>query len=748
MEKAKKTKKINRIELALHLISVCILLGSLAFSVFYFKPIFFRTLQAIKDFGLSVAYYFTEPFGFEGLIKPTVNEIPDNAVEVLPFDPTIFKGQLGVFWERLIDKRNLRRFLIEVALKLLIFMTVLFPITLFILLVHYIKKSRKPKINNDHNADTRALRFYKKIEAATWDKVKVFYHLYVAFLEAYRSYIIAFVVIWVYNLNAVTIVLEALAYIFYLAVSFDFVHIYTQIAKLAMDLTVALDFVPWFLFAIVGWVLFNRWRQAIGIMILQAYEAQNREFLNTHPGALFLTGKQRAKKTTIITDMALSQDQIFRDMALEGMMKRDKQFPFFPWINVDLTLKRGQAVYGLPTLQRCRLLIQRLRVHFALQDRGYRSPIIQDILCRTYGYDFDDFIFGYDYKRYGLYYNDGLTKVSIFDAIEGYLQQCYIYTAPTSLIFGNYPVRTDLRWEDHGNLPRYDGDFFRRDPEELDELSQYSHIYDYDSGRLGKVMDKDNPLKDGFEFGVVTLDEIAKELGNQNTNAGKSAKDSKANVRNDGYLINTKMEGHSATIDNYTYIRRLMTDQRPDSLGAENKDLSDVVMIKDASKKKVVLPFYCVEKFLGWLVGKLHDERYLEQRMYRGDNTLPMYLLRKLTMPIFHHCERMTNIYSIYTARLKVWDSMTKELLNDDDKYYIATKKTYSGRFATDGIKDFYSKKAALSKYGLNDFPTFANVRMTTEEMDRMHSYFYSMLNEIFVKKEKGKEEKETGKVA
>ena len=80
---------------------------------------------------------------------------------------------------------------------------------------------------------------------------------------------------------------------------------------------------------------------------------------------------------------------------------------------------------------------------------------------------------------------------------------------------------------------------------------------------------------------------------------------------------------------------------------------------------------------------------------------------------------------------------MGDEVLTDKGRYYISTKKTYSTRFATDGIKDFYHQKALMSKYGLNDYPTFGDVRMTVEEMESMRSHFYTKINKIFRKEEK-----------
>lgn len=80
-----------------------------------------------------------------------------------------------------------------------------------------------------------------------------------------------------------------------------------------MDLTVAINFLPWWSWAVVGFLIFDAIRKNIGTQRLRGYEARNQDFLESYPGALFVVGKQRAKKTTMITDMALSQEAIFRE---------------------------------------------------------------------------------------------------------------------------------------------------------------------------------------------------------------------------------------------------------------------------------------------------------------------------------------------------------------------------------------------------------------------------------------------------
>lgn len=318
-----------------HIVSAAVLVGSLLFSVFYFRAVFFRTIQAFKDFGLSVAYYFTELSGFEGLITPTVGEIPNNATEVLPFQPSEFITGLKAYGKALISKENAEAFFLGLLKGLSTFAKAAILILPLLILLWLLIKNAYRQPNNNYNVDTKPLRLYKKIEATTWGKCKVFFKSYADFLNERRGYILAAGLIWSYNLNAVTIVMEFVAFVFYFAVSFDVLGIFTQIAKLAMDLTVAINFLPWFVWVVVGFLIFDAIRKNIGTQRLRGYEARDRDFLESHPGALFVVGKQRAKKTTTITSMALSQAAIFREKAREKLRERDLQFPFFPWIYLE-----------------------------------------------------------------------------------------------------------------------------------------------------------------------------------------------------------------------------------------------------------------------------------------------------------------------------------------------------------------------------------------------------------------------------
>lgn len=732
--RAQRAKKISY-----HVIALGLLVTSIVLMFVRFQPVFVRVLQSLEDLIRSVLYYFSEILEV-GTVRPTVNEIPDGMEPYFPTEWEIFKVQLELFFNSIFDKTNLQLFFawygekIENVARILLLL--LIPMSLFALVCWLIYGTP----NTDHNKDTRPLKAYKRICQKAGTPAKNYVVGLWRFIKETTFYRWFFAIVWIYNLQLLTIQIEALAFVFYFSISIDFKSIYTQFVKLAIDSTVAIGFLPWWIWAVIGWKIFSTIRRAIGMARLRHFENSNRTFLDTYPGALFLVGKQRAKKTTIITDMALTQEVVFRDEAKARISECDKQFPFFPWINVELFYKEAKERHALPTLAHHREFLKLLRWHFdrdqnGLYDRATKKGALRN-LRKRFGYKYKDFLFEYDHERYGMKYNNALVLLDIFDTIENYIQLFFIYAAPTSLIFGNYPIRTDLKYEDEGNFPSFDGDFFERPAEEVEQTSQYSHPINFNASRLGKITDENDPYKDGREIGIDTVMEFAKERGNQNTNAGFHADDDGCNPKNDGFELNSKMKGHDATIMYYTFTRSLYDDQRPDSLSAENKDLCDIIMIRGVDSGRIVMPGFAWGELFHLLMTNVYDKIYYKFRKKRGDNTLLVYVMKQICNPIHKRFDRIKNQFMVQVAKLKIWDAMGDDVLTDKGKYYVSHKKVYSNRFATDGIKDFYHQKALRSNVGLNDYPTFGDVHMTVKEMRGMHSRFYNQIDKIFRKGE------------
>lgn len=718
------------------ILSILFIGASVLLGMLRFFPVLTRFLQALRDLGLSVAFYFTELCAAEGAIVPTVVQIPDNIQATLPIDLDTFLLKLNEYGALLVDRENFTSYfsgLLRDTADALMIIVMFLPIVIAVI---YLFSRIYTAPNNDYSRKTKPRIVFEKLENTVWFPVKRFIKGYSAYLKEHTYTRGVLCLIWLYNLNVLTILAEAFAYLFYFAIEFfDVYGLYAQLVKLVCDLGVAVVFLPWWAWAYIGIRVFDYIRKKTGDALLELGESCNRAFLSTYTCALFVTGKQRAKKTSILTDMKLTIERMFRDKAKEKFAERDMQFPNFNWIYLEQIVKAGQKK-KLNTLYKCRKMIRELKYFF--NNRGKyderQTRRILKHLKEKWGYRHEDFLFGYEYERYGLEYNNGLATVDIFEALEKYAQLYKIYQQPTPLDVSNYSIREDLIWIDEGNFPIYDGDFFHRDPKAVKQVSQYSHIIPYNAFRLGRLTDSDDPLKDSVEYGIGVASEFAKERGNKDTKRGLKPTAEEANQENDLFETDVKMRGHAATIDNYTFFRWLFDDQREGSLGANNKDLTNICYVKEVSDALIVLPCTMFEQDLYALSTGLFQKIYYKLRHLRGDanNTLLVYVLKKLYAPIYNHYWRIFNRYSVYMAKLRVTDGMDGEVLEKSYKYYLATAKTYSNRFATDSYNEFYSAKAARSEFGLNNIPMYKGVRPTYDELCEQESYFVADISEAF----------------
>lgn len=299
------------------------------YAVLYFLRGIAALWQSIKDLGLSAAYYVTELFFGEwlsGTITPTVQNIPSGVTEVLPGEYAGFKEKLIEFLKLLIAKENLQGFFGGIAGMLKPLLQVLILLILPTLCIVLLKLMRKPKIDNNHGGMTKPFQVWVKFEDKIIFPVINFFKEYLSWLNAHRKIVLLLGLVWAYNLNALTILIEVFAYLFYFSAAGGDWKIYTQVAKLAIDLTPALTFLPKFVWVIVAYLIFNHIRRKIGFAVLDEKEAHNQELLENHPGNLVIEGKPRVGKTLVNTDMNLSQDIIFREKAHEKMFERRMEF--------------------------------------------------------------------------------------------------------------------------------------------------------------------------------------------------------------------------------------------------------------------------------------------------------------------------------------------------------------------------------------------------------------------------------------
>ena len=703
-----------------HIICIFITIGFLACGVFVFPFALGRLIEGGRDFGLSVAYYFCEVFGIPHSITPTVNNLPQvpffPSVPDMPSTPTTtlpntwdgFKVSWAAYWRLWATMDNFTGYLSYLGNVLFTLCKVLvialpFVLILYLGLNRYLKKQ-----NNDYDKDSRPLKAFKWLTAHIYMPVKTWLIELYGFIRERRGYWVTWLCLWLYYFNAFTIVLEFLAFYFYFVMSFDVGNIYRQVYKLFLDLWTVIDFIPVWAWVIIGLIVFDRIRKNIAYARLRHCELRNRGFINARPIVFMVCGTMGKKKTTAITDMALSQEVMFRDKAFEKILENDLKFPSFPWINLENELKRAMEYHEVYNLATVKIWVHKKATRwFKTQTR--------------------EKIFNYDYERYGLTYDDKLKVVDVWEIIEIYAQLYFIYIIQSSLLIANYSVRVDNVLADLDNFPTWNSEFFRSDSRLIDSYSRHSHILDFDSLRLGRKVVENNRNADNFEFGVVIITEVGKERGNSVELQEKKKKDDTANQKNDLFNSWLKMVRHSATVDNFPFVRVITDEQRPESWGADARDLCEIVHIRESGETCLAMPFFSLAELLyGWLFDKFAG-LYYRYRFVRSDNTLPMYLLKAVTAKIHHYYTGIYNRFGFCTLRVQV-ESGTQDGQLDDNKYFIMSKKIYSKRFSTDCFSDFFTEKALRSPVGIDDLREYATEKATFDELQAQNSYFINDL--------------------
>ena len=266
-------------------LSVLITVAFALLAVFVFSDSYLRFGEAVKDFGLSVGYYFCTLFGIEHNIVPSVTEyssVMDWGI-LLPSDLEGFTSQATSFFSLLVDGENFSGYWAKVGdvmLVLLKVVAIMLPCLLVLgLIIWRLYKSG----NTKHNKDTVPLKVFKSFSRCLYQPLKRTVLSYRDFLAEHRAVWILWAVMWAFHLNAASIVTGFLAYYFYFVLSFDVANLYVQVCKLFIDLQVIFGFFPWWIIALVCWLLFDRWRKNIAQNRLRHFEARNCGFINELP---------------------------------------------------------------------------------------------------------------------------------------------------------------------------------------------------------------------------------------------------------------------------------------------------------------------------------------------------------------------------------------------------------------------------------------------------------------------------------
>lgn len=694
----------NRLNIAL---TVALTIAFILLGAFAFRVAYCRTFEALIDLYGSFKYYFCVLFGFSVDGIPSVAERSKvlNWDVILPADFETFKANCISFFRLFISKENFLSWLNVTGGKAGVWAKIFVILLPCILAVIIAIKRLYAKGNTKHNVDTVPLRVFKKISAVTYQPTKRFICSYIDFLREHSWIWISWLIMWAFHLNLASIVIEFFAYYFFFSVSFRVDTIYTQFVKLAIDLQPFFSFFPWWSLLILAYVLFEHWRKKFALNKLRKCEAKNCGFINALPIVSMTCGSMGKRKTTMITDMALSQEVMFRQKALEILQNADMKFPYFPWICFEKQIQTAMGYGQIYNLASAKIFVHKKRERY---------------LKNT---DNTEQIYGYDIARYGGEFCDELSVKSLFDILETYALAYFVYVIESSLIVSNFSIRTDNFVISEGNFPMWVTDFF---PENLTD-GRHSHVLDFDVLRLGKKVLENNPKIGSFEFGVVAITEVGKERGNNLELKEVKKKNDETNQKNDLFNSWLKMCRHSATIDNFPFIKVFTDEQRPESWGADARDLCDIIHIVSSGDQRLALPLYTIEEMVTeWLVNRV-IALYYEFRYRRGDNTLLVYFLKSLAAKLWQRNLKIYNKYG-YSVLQIAKERGTMDGKPDKRKYYLMNRKIYAKRFSTDCFSDYFNEMARNAKTGINDYIEYATEKASVSELKEQHSYFINAL--------------------
>ena len=319
-------------------LSITITAIFLCIGAFWCTRSYARLWETITEMGSSIKFYFCEIFEIENTTKVEVIEPSDviaGEVIPLPSTPSTFWLKCKVFFTLLVNGKHLGMYFTGVGVKvgnISRVLVLLLPVA--ILAVILIKKIYNTP-NTNHGKDTRSLRIFKRLSGITYQPLKRFIVGYYEFLDNNPKWKTAWLWIWLGNVIFLSIFVAFISYYFYFSVSFDLVSIYPQIVNLFKDLLLVLRHFPWFITGTVAWIIFTRIRENMGMQLLQHHEAKNCGFIKELPIVSMACGSMGKRKTTLTTDMSLSQTVMFRQEAFRRLQKQDMKFPFFPWIKFE-----------------------------------------------------------------------------------------------------------------------------------------------------------------------------------------------------------------------------------------------------------------------------------------------------------------------------------------------------------------------------------------------------------------------------
>lgn len=710
-----------------HYIFASVLLLTMIIAIICYRTSFVRIWESLCDFGTSIAYYFCKIFQVDNSLVPSVIKISDTVRSIDYIFPTTSKSygvKVLCSLHLLFNLNNIGTFINGISV-LFVVLPVLFTllVPLFLLISYYLNNfAKKECINVDKESKGYkiAVKIQNKVIYPIWAYIKTLYY----FLKINTIYIKLFLFELAVIYRIVPICIELIAYVLYFAVSFDIATLFIQLYRTVLDLSLLLS-LPLGVWFIVFLLLFDYLCFKRAYDVLEHNEAMNCGFVKSLPLVVMNCGLMGADKTTLLTDMSLTNSKIIRQDVLDLLLKNQLRFPNFDWAFFENSLRKeikSGAIYSRVTAKMYVRNVFNHIVRLSIDNaycEAYKTVVRRDKTRHRVSGLFT--FFGYNFKHNRVCYDNALVYTSLIEACENYAQEYVIYTMTTSLILSNISIREDFVVRDKGAFPLFDYNFFRSKVGE--RKSRYSHIIDLDTFRMMTKLNEKNDRRLALDFGVVSISEIGKELGNQIENANYKKDDKLANPKNDGFSKFVKMSRQRIMLEFIRLYRMFCDEQRPESVMADFREVLQILRISGNDKEHFALRGRAFEDlFYYYIIAPL--ERYrLRYISNRTDKTLIMYVVNNVVSAFMNHYERLRNKFTFKVKEIGMESGQLDGKIVYK-KYYLSRLKVYRDRFATDCFSAIYEEESLKSMNGLSKVITYKNTLAEASELLLQNSYF------------------------
>lgn len=698
-------------------------LFSILIAIFMFFILFFlqdnlpRLWLSIKSFGNNALYYFTQILDIKINIDSglSIEEVLDvkggfDSLKILPVNWEVFKQEIFTFFKLFINFSNYKDFFkyclpfISDLCRLLIIVLPLF-LVLYFVLDNYFEYDEERDVSNP----SKNLLYFLKFKEKVLLPIKNFFVDIWQYLIYQKVYLRMLTFLFLYSINAFSIIIDFFGWYLYFVSSFELISIYEFLVIVFLDLGPFLVKVPFIIYLITFYIIFDKIRINIAYKKMAYMEAYDMGFVNSLGSYTFIKGGPGSGKTKTMTNFQLCAEEIIRNRLFDNIKEVGLEFPDFDFSLLEKEMKKEINDHKIFNHYQAKAWIE-TKVNEFLEDPDNNS------------------FFDYDFKNNKFEFNNGLYVENLFEAISDYAQSYYLYSMNCPLSCANYSIRHSGQMIFNGYFEMWSYDWIHENPEFID-YSNNSKILDFNSFRIQKKLNTDKTNSYTLDGCVVAMTEIDKERRNQFYTNKLDKDDLNANQLNDGFNDYGKMKRHDCTIRNKLIFMSFMDCQREGSVNSDLVDINEymITIHKQDSDWESSLFMFWLEPMIIESIISFRNNLYYRFRLNRDDKTLLVYLLNKLTYYLNKYLVKRKNTFNYQKMELDITNGVDSK----KQTFYLMSKKIYSRRYSTNCYSSFFEEKYLEADIGFIDLPSFNNYVPSIDELKYMNSYFIRDMESI-----------------